>query len=290
MDDLGIHTQGDLALHHEHTQCILLRLREHGLSLKLSKCLFDTSKMEFLSTIIGQGQIMMDPVKLIAIRNWKPPASIKGIQSFLGFMNFYCKFIPNFFHVVALLNILTQKDQPWAWTLLQQRAFNTLQTAFSSGPVLGIPDVTWPFSIVTDASLFAAEAVLLQDDANGDSHPCVYFSKHSFLQNKIIIFTIVNSLLSSLHLKNRNSMFREPHILSPSSLTTRTSATSKIPINCLNAKLAGPSSSRTLTLSGRFSPVPRWPLLMPYLVMIPLTLPWTMPMPALSQNQLLSTP
>ena len=107
MDDLSIHTQGDSALYHERTQCVLLHLREHGLSLTLSKCLFDTPKMEFLSMIIGQGQIMMDPVKLTTICDWKPPASVKGIRSFLGFTNFYCKFILNFSHVVAPLNLLT---------------------------------------------------------------------------------------------------------------------------------------------------------------------------------------
>ena len=127
--------------------------------------------------IIGQGQIAMDPVKLAAIHDWKPPASVKGIRSFLGFANFYRKFIPNFSHVVTPLNLLTRKDQPWNWTPLQQKAFDTLRNAFSSGPVLGIPDVTRPFSIMTDASLFAAGAVLLQDDLNGDSHPCTYFSK-----------------------------------------------------------------------------------------------------------------
>ena len=130
--------------------------------------------------ITGQGKIEMDSVKLSAIKEWKPPASVKGIRSFLGFANFYCKFIPNFSHVVAPLNLLTRKDQPWAWTDLQQRAFETLKSAFSSGPVLSIPDVTHPFSIMTDASLFAAGAILLQSDTNGDLHFCAYFS-HTFL-------------------------------------------------------------------------------------------------------------
>ena len=119
----------------------------------------------------------MDPIKLTAICDWKPPTSVKGIQSFLGFANFYRKFIPNFSHVVAPLNLLTRKDQLWSWTPLQQKAFDTLRTAFSSRPVLGIPDVAWPFSIMTDASLFAAGVVLLQDDTNGDAHTCSYFSK-----------------------------------------------------------------------------------------------------------------
>ena len=176
MDDLGIHTQGDLALHHKHTQRVLLRLREHGLSLKLSKCTFDVPRIEFLGMIIGQGKIKMDSVKLSAIKEWKPPASIKDVCSFLGFANFYRKFIPNFSNVVAPLNLLTRKDQPWAWTNLQQHVFDTLKVAFSSGPVLSIPDVTQPFSIMTDASLFTAGAILLQGNTNGDLHPCTYFS------------------------------------------------------------------------------------------------------------------
>ena len=64
MDDLSIHTQGGLTFYHECTCCVLLHLHKHGLSLKLSKCLFDPPKMEFLGMIIGQGQVVMDPVKL----------------------------------------------------------------------------------------------------------------------------------------------------------------------------------------------------------------------------------
>ena len=79
MDNLGIHTQGDLALHHKRTQCVLLRLQEHGLSLKLSKCTFDVPCIEFLGMIIDQGKIEMDSVKLSAIKEWKLPASVKGI-------------------------------------------------------------------------------------------------------------------------------------------------------------------------------------------------------------------
>jgi hypothetical protein len=133
--------------------------------------------MDFLGMIIGQGKVEMDPSKLTAICEWKPPASVKGIRSFLGFANFYRKFIPNFSNVVAPLNLLTRKDQPWLWTSLQQCAFESLKTTFSSTPVLSIPDTTHPFSIITNTSLLAAGAILLQEDSNTDLHPCAYFSK-----------------------------------------------------------------------------------------------------------------
>ena len=60
---------------------------------------------------------------------------------------------------------------------LQQNTFDTLKQIFFSAPVLLIPNVTRPFTIMTDTSLLAAGAVLMQTDDNGDHHPCAYFSK-----------------------------------------------------------------------------------------------------------------
>ena len=132
--------------------------------------------MEFLGMIIGQGKVEMDNKKLEAIEKWNPPTMIKGIHSFTGFANFYRKFIPNFSNTIASLNLLTRENKPWNWTLLQQNAFDELKCIFSSTPVLQIPDVSQPFSIMTNASLLAAGAILLQTDANQDLHPCAYFS------------------------------------------------------------------------------------------------------------------
>ena len=124
--------------------------------------------MQFLGMIIGQGEIKMDEKKLEAIKEWKPPTLVKGIWSFTGFTNFYRKFIPDFSNIVAPLNLLTCKGEPWVWTQLKH--------IFSSTLVLQIPDVTHPFSIMTDASLLAAGVVLMQTDENLDLHPCAYFS------------------------------------------------------------------------------------------------------------------
>ena len=135
--------------------------------------------MEFLGMIIGQGEIKMDEKKLEAIKEWKPPTSIKGIWLFTRFVNFYRKFIPDFSNIVAPLNLLTHKGEPWVWTQLQQHTFKCLKYIFFSAPILQIPDMTHPFSIMTDASLLAAGAVLMQADENSDLHPCAYFS-HTF--------------------------------------------------------------------------------------------------------------
>ena len=92
--------------------------------------------MEFLGLIIGQGEIKMDEKKLEAIEKWKPPTSVKGIRSFTGFANFYRKFIPDFSNIVAPLNLLTHKGEPWVWTRLQQHTFERLKHIFSSTPIL----------------------------------------------------------------------------------------------------------------------------------------------------------
>ena len=88
MDDLGIHMKDNVVLHHECTQQVLQCLREHGLSIKLSKCVLGIPYMEFLGMIIGQGEIKMDEKKLEAIKEWKPPTSVKGIRLFTRFANF----------------------------------------------------------------------------------------------------------------------------------------------------------------------------------------------------------
>ena len=72
--------------------------------------------MEFLGMIIGQGEIKMDEKKLEAIKEWKPPTSVKGIQLFIGFTHFYRNFIPDFSNIIAPLILLTYKGESWAWT------------------------------------------------------------------------------------------------------------------------------------------------------------------------------
>ena len=142
MDDMGIHTKDNRVLHHERTRWVLQRLREHSLTVKLSKTVFDAPKMEFLGMIIRQGKVEMDNKKLEAIEKWKPPTTVKGVWLFTGFANFYRKFIPNFSNIVTPLNLLTRKNEPWNWTSLQQDAFDKLKRIFSSAPVLQIPDVS----------------------------------------------------------------------------------------------------------------------------------------------------
>ena len=92
--------------------------------LKLEKCTFSAKEVEYLSMIVGKGGIQMDPIKLKAIQEWSPPANVKTVRSFLGFCNFYQKFIPSFFDIACPLLDLTKQSNPWTWGPNQETTFH----------------------------------------------------------------------------------------------------------------------------------------------------------------------
>ena len=102
---------------------------------------------------------------------------MKRVWSFIGFCNFYRKFIPDFSTIAQLLHDLTKKGAKWDWTTECDTAFKNLQATFTKEPVLTLPNTTKPFTIMTNVSLTATRAVLMQADFNGDLHPCTFLSK-----------------------------------------------------------------------------------------------------------------
>ena len=119
----------------------------------------------------------MDPGKLKGIVDWPAPSTVKQTRGFLGFGNFYRRFIRHFSNLVKPLNDLLKKDHPFEWTKECQDTFDTLKKRFTEEPVLMMPDQTRPFQIETDASKYATGAVLTRLDANGDRHPISFISK-----------------------------------------------------------------------------------------------------------------
>ena len=81
--------------HDEHVRQVLRRLQEYGIYVKLEKCSFDIKQVEFLGYIVSSEGISMDPTKVQTILEWRTPQSMRDVQCFLGFANFYRKFIRN---------------------------------------------------------------------------------------------------------------------------------------------------------------------------------------------------
>jgi len=107
--------------------------------------------------------IAMDVVKTEAISNWPTPSNVKQIQLFIGFANFYCRFIINFSETVTPLTCLTWKDAKFSWELEHQAAFDTLKLAFTRAPVLAHFDPANLIVIETDASDYAIASHYLPD-------------------------------------------------------------------------------------------------------------------------------
>ena len=176
MDDIFLFAPDEITLT-KNTKRVLARLQENDLFLKPTKCEFNKNKVEYLGMIIEEGKISMDPGKLKGIRDWPPPTTVKQTRGFLGFGNFYRRFIWHFSDLAKPLNDLLKKDQTFEWTDDCQRAFDELKKRFTEEPVLMMPDKTKPFQIESDASKYATGAVLTQLDSNGDRHPISFISK-----------------------------------------------------------------------------------------------------------------
>ena len=163
MDDILIFTKS-LDTHRETVRRVLEILRTHHLYLKPEKCLFEQLKVEYLGLILSQGQIAMDPVKVAGVRDWPTPRNVTEVKSFLGFINFYRRFVDNFSHIAKPLNQLSKADVQWSWSPdgPEQTAFDELKRLITSTPILVLPDQTKRFRLETDASAYATGAVLSQ--------------------------------------------------------------------------------------------------------------------------------
>ena len=161
------------------------RLLEAGLYLKPEKCEFHKETVRYLGLIISTKGISMDEDKVETVRNWsKEKKTEKGrlnnlfeVQQFLGFCNYYRRFIPKYSEKAEPLTRLTKKDEPFVWGSEQQLAFETMVTAFTTAPALRHFDHEREVIIETDASDYVSAGVLSQRDDEGVLHPVAYYSK-----------------------------------------------------------------------------------------------------------------
>src|ERR1700734_2772882 len=176
MDDILIFSKDESTLE-DNTKRVLERLRKHDLFLKPKKCEFSKTKIEYLGMVIEEGKVSMDRGKLRGIQEWPTPTTVKQVRAFLGFGNFYRRFIRKFSDIAGPLNDLLKKDKTFDWTKECQQSFDNLKRRFTEEPVLMMPDHSRPFQIEADASKYASGAVLTQCDVNGDRHPVAFISK-----------------------------------------------------------------------------------------------------------------
>src|SRR5258708_40338365 len=107
--------------------------------IKQETCKFEQKEVEYLRLVISKDHIAMDPTKVCRVTEWPTLTKVKEVQSFLGFVNFYQKFICDFSDIAHPLYALTHKTQQWVCGLAEQEALDALKKTVTSTPVLTFP-------------------------------------------------------------------------------------------------------------------------------------------------------
>ncbi|XP_016132498.1 uncharacterized mitochondrial protein AtMg00860-like [Sinocyclocheilus grahami] len=136
--------------HVQHVRRVLQRLLENGLFVKVEKCVFHAQSVTFLGYIVSSEGVRMDPDK---IKAWPTPDSRKALQRFLGFDNFYCRFIRNFSQLAAPLTPFTSIKMTFRGCNAAEVAFSNLKSRFVSAPILIAPDPSRQFASVIQGPL-----------------------------------------------------------------------------------------------------------------------------------------
>lgn len=175
VDDILI-TSSSLEEHYEHIHTVLAKFMEHNVTVNLDKCQFFKSEARFLGHIISNQGVKMDKSKIETVKNFKAPNNKKELQSFLGFINFYRRFIDKFAHIIEPLIELVRKDTKWVWNNHHQKAFEDTKSTFLQEVTISFPDFSQPFYLNTDASTVAIGGELFQK-INGERHTLGYASR-----------------------------------------------------------------------------------------------------------------
>jgi RNase H-like domain found in reverse transcriptase/Integrase zinc binding domain len=198
LDDIIIKSQ-DMAQHAEHLDQVLSSLKEHNLFCQLPKCTWAQKQLKYLGHIVTGKGVEPDPGKVKALASWEPPltliaqlatAEAAGAQKestalrdqiatecrrFLGFMNYFHRFIPRYSDLACDLHKHTQKSPP-VWTDDCTTAWNKLKFCLQNATMMYHPDFRLPFHVFSDASTKAIGGVLIQY-RDGIAHPVAYVAR-----------------------------------------------------------------------------------------------------------------
>ena len=233
LDDILI-CSNKLQDHRKQVKAVLEKLHVAGLFVKPEKCEFEATKTTFLGFVISQQGIKMDPEKVSAVSNWEVPKTIQDIQCFLGFANFYRRFIEGYSRICTpLFNLLKTVDTdketftvttnpdipakkvinkaPIQWTLCCQQVFNELKSRFCSAPVLKHFDPTLETILETDASDYVVSGILSQrhpdpakPESRGTMHPVALLSEK--MSHAVAVLAMA-SLISPVLLSHLRTCF-----------------------------------------------------------------------------------
>ena len=189
LDDILIYSDSEEE-HWEHIEKVLERLRQFKLYAKLSKCQFAVKTVEFLGFVLSPNGVAMEKSRVETIKDWPKPRTFRELQVFLGFTNFYRRFIRHYSKIASSLTDLLKGSKsgrklgPFVFGADAETAFEQLKKAFMQAPLLRHFDPKKPIRLETDASGFAIAGILSQPWEVWDSgrkqiqwHPVAFWSR-----------------------------------------------------------------------------------------------------------------
>jgi ADP-ribose pyrophosphatase YjhB (NUDIX family) len=177
IDDLLIYVKNEEE-HDEIVKEVLKRLRANILAVSAEKCSWKQPEVKFLGYLIVREGIKMSEEKVKGVLEWKSPTSVVEVQAFLGFANFYRRFIQDYSRIARPLRELTKGDgRNWNWMPETELAFTELKKRFTIAPILAYFDPQRPVIVETDALDFALAAVFSQQDDENHLHPVTFHSR-----------------------------------------------------------------------------------------------------------------
>jgi len=176
IDDILIHSK-TVEEHIILIRKVLHRLREYQMAMSLETSVFHVKKVDFLGYVVATDGVTMNEKKVESVKAWRAPASVKDVQIFIGFANFYRRFIKNFSAIWApITNLLKGDFRTFFWGKEQQEAFEDLKRRFISAPILCHSYPVLDTVVETDASHYAL-GCLLSPFHGKRLHPIAFHSR-----------------------------------------------------------------------------------------------------------------
>ena len=182
LDDVIIFSR-DIQTHLDRLRGVFMKMREAGLKLKPTKCDLFKDRITYLGHVVSKDGIETDQAKIEAICKWPVPETVTEVRSFLGFTNYYRKFIFGYAQLAKPLNLLisgensSKKRSKVQWTPEAQESFDALKETCSKTPVLAYADYSKEFILQTDASERGLGAVLSQKDGENKERVIAFASR-----------------------------------------------------------------------------------------------------------------
>ena len=176
LDDITVYSK-DVVEHFGHLRQVFIRCREYGVSVSPRKCVFSTNQGKLLGNIVSKDGLTIDPEKTKAILALSLPSHKKGLQSFLGRINFVRKFIPNLATMVKPLTTMLKKNMTFTWKKEGKTHFEEIKAAIASTPTLINPNFDKDFILYTLGGESSISTILTQTNDKNEEQPISFFSE-----------------------------------------------------------------------------------------------------------------